>query len=288
LRIASAIIWSTLLGCLLSPAGHAQDTAQGPASSQPVAQESSDYSLETPEKRWEVGIGVGGLYGPDYRGSKSNRSYVAPIPYVVYRGPVLRTDRSGVQGDFLRTDTLELSASMAVSVTPDSDKNPLRQGMKPLDSTLEVGPAININLTGADFSQGFSLSVPVRAVIALGNSSPEYIGIVSAPSLLYQQSVPGGWRWGVRTGPVFASGKYHDYYYTVEPQYALPNRPAHDASSGYNSFNAQTTLSRRFNDYWFAFYLRYSNLQGTGFRDSPLVETEHNVMGGFAFSWVVF
>ncbi|WP_041521811.1 MipA/OmpV family protein [Gilvimarinus agarilyticus] len=243
---------------------------------------------QQPEKRWEAGIGVGGLYGPDYRGSESYRDYIAPIPYLVYRGPVFRTDGDGLRGDFLRTEALELTASMAVSVTPDSDKNELREGMEELGSTLEAGPAINVNLTGPDFSQGFSLSFPVRAVVALGDGSPEYIGMVTTPSLIYRQAINGGWKWTARTGPVFASGKYHDYYYTVKPEYALPERPAYEASSGYNGFNAQTALSRRFSDYWFAFYLRYSNLQGTNFRDSPLVETEHNVMGGFAISWVIF
>tara|TARA_R110000850_G_scaffold18604_22_gene57321 strand:+ start:1632 stop:2456 length:825 start_codon:yes stop_codon:yes gene_type:complete len=259
-----------------------------PVTDAPARAKKTTLIKQEPEKRWEAGIGVGGLYGPDYRGSESYRDYIAPIPYLVYRGPVFRTDGDGLRGDFLRTEALELTASMAVSVTPDSDKNELREGMEELGSTLEAGPAINVNLTGTDFSQGFSLSFPVRAVVALGDGSPEYIGLVTTPSLIYRQAIKGGWKWTARTGPVFASGKYHDYYYTVKPEYALPERPAYEASSGYNGFNAQTALSRRFSDYWFAFYLRYSNLQGTNFRDSPLVETEHNVMGGFAISWVIF
>lgn len=276
--------WVAVLGSCFVLATHAQTAPE--ATTKP--HRSAGLVKEEPEKRWEAGIGVGGLYGPDYRGSKSYRDYIAPIPYVVYRGPVFRTDGDGLQGDFLRTDALELTASMAVSVTPDSDKNELREGMEELGSTLEAGPAVKVNLTGPNFSQGFSLSLPLRAVIALGDGSPEYIGVVSTPSLVYKQSIKGGWKWTARTGPVFASGKYHDYYYTVKPEYALPDRPAYEASSGYNGFNAQAALSRRFSDYWFAFYLRYSNLQGTDFRDSPLVETEHNVMGGFAISWVIF
>ncbi|WP_020207577.1 MipA/OmpV family protein [Gilvimarinus chinensis] len=241
---------------------------------------------ETAEKRWELGIGVGGIYAPDYKGSKSYRDYVAPIPYVVYRGPVIRTDRDGVRGDFLRTNAYEFTASMAVSVTPDSDKNALREGMPELTSTLELGPAVNVNLSGEDFSQGLSLTLPVRAVVALGDGSPDYIGLVSAPSVVHRGSFKGGWKSTLRAGPVFASGKYHDYYYSVAPKYALPDRPEYNASSGYNGFNLQGALSRRFSDYWYAFYIRYSNIQGVNFDDSPLVETEHNVSGGFAISWV--
>ncbi|MDO3388640.1 MipA/OmpV family protein [Gilvimarinus sp. SDUM040013] len=238
------------------------------------------------EKRWEAGIGLGGLSAPDYKGSKSYRQYIAPIPYVVYRGPVIRTDRDGVRGDFWRTDRLELNASMALSVTPDTDKNELRQGMPELLSTLEVGPALNINLTGQHFSEGLALTVPIRAVFTVGDGAPEYIGFTSAPSLVYRLAHGDGWKWSMRAGPVFASGRYHDYYYSVKPAYANSERPEYEAGSGYNGFNGQLALSRRFSDYWYAFYVRYSNIQGAGFLDSPLIETEHNVTAGFAVSWV--
>ena len=248
----------------------------------------AETTVTQPEKRWELGIGVGGISAPDYRGSDTQRGYLAPIPYVVYRGPVFRTDRDGLRGDFMRTDRFELTASMAVSVTPDSDKNTLREGMPDLASTLEGGPAVNINLTGQSFQEGLSATVPVRAVFTVGQGSPEYIGVLSAPSLVYRQALAGGWKWNLRAGPVFASGRYHDYYYSVKPEYALPDRPAYEAGSGYNGFNTQFAVTRRKGQFWYAFYMRHSYLGGTDFLDSPLVETRHNLSGGFAVSWVIF
>ncbi|MBU2884536.1 MipA/OmpV family protein [Gilvimarinus agarilyticus] len=262
------------LFCLMSTLAVAQKTKEESASQQPDV------------KRWEVGVGLGGLTAPDYKGSKTYHEYIAPLPYVVYRGPVIRTDRDGVRGDFLRTDSIELNASMALSITPDSDKNALRLGMPELLSTLEVGPAVNINLTGEHFSDGLSLSIPLRAVFTVGDGSPDYIGITSTPSLIYRLDHGDGWRWTLRAGPVLASGKYHDYYYSVKPEYVTPERPEFNARSGYNGFNGQVSLSRRFSDYWYAFYFRYSNIQGADFVDSPLVETEHNAVAGFAVSWV--
>ncbi|MFZ1980807.1 MAG: hypothetical protein WAU61_05820, partial [Smithella sp.] len=35
---------------------------------------------------WELGVGLGLLQMPDYRGSDENRLYVLPYPYVIYRG----------------------------------------------------------------------------------------------------------------------------------------------------------------------------------------------------------
>ncbi|MFN3567272.1 MAG: hypothetical protein ACK4V1_14985, partial [Burkholderiaceae bacterium] len=34
---------------------------------------------------WEVGLGVAGLYLPDYRGADRARGYALPFPVVVYR-----------------------------------------------------------------------------------------------------------------------------------------------------------------------------------------------------------
>lgn len=262
----------------------------GTAIAQTEVTDSQETPAETtaePEKRWELGIGIGGISTPDYRGSKTNRTYIAPIPYVVYRGPIIRTDREGVRGDFLRTDRLEFTASVAVSITPDNDKNTLRKGMPELASTLEGGPALNINLTGDSFNDGFSATLPVRAVFTVGDGSPEYIGMVATPSLIYRQQLRGNWKLNLRAGPMFASGKHHNYYYSVAPEYALPERPAYDAESGYSGFNTQLALTRRHGSFWYAFYTRYSNLAGTGFLDSPLVETRHNFTGGFAISWVI-
>ncbi len=35
------------------------------------------------EKKWEIGVGVGAVSGPDYRGSDEYRKFISPIPYVV-------------------------------------------------------------------------------------------------------------------------------------------------------------------------------------------------------------
>ena len=46
---------------------------------------------------WELGGGATALHIPDYRGSEEIRNYVFPIPWVVYRGEILRADRDGVR-----------------------------------------------------------------------------------------------------------------------------------------------------------------------------------------------
>lgn len=240
-----------------------------------------------PGKTWSAGIGIGGVVGPDYRGSKSYRSYVAPVPYLVYRGHFLRADDEGVRGRFWASDVLEVNLSALATFTPDADKNELREGMRPLDSTVEIGPALDINLTGETLRRGLLLHLPARGVIAFGRRSPEYVGWQFEPHLMYRANW-FQWDWTLRGGPAFGSGGFHRYYYSVPIEHALPERPAYRASSGYSGINTQATVSRRMGSFWYGFYFRYNNLQGTRFTDSPLVETEHNVSGGMAVSWIIF
>ena len=44
---------------------------------------------------WELGLGAGVLRAPDYRGSANHTTYVAPIPYLIYRGRHVQVDREG-------------------------------------------------------------------------------------------------------------------------------------------------------------------------------------------------
>src|SRR4051812_7549245 len=44
---------------------------------------------------WELGLGGGGTYTPDYPGSDQNHLWAIPFPYAIYRGEFLHSDRRG-------------------------------------------------------------------------------------------------------------------------------------------------------------------------------------------------
>ena len=253
------------------------------------AQEDIQRTDQT-EKKWEAGIGVGAVYGPDYRGSDEYRSFISPIPYFVYRGKIIRSDREGVRGNFLRTDRYEFTLSASASITPETDKNTLREGMPELGSTLELGPSFNINLTGDNFAQGWHMQLPWRAVFAIGGDEPGYIGSVFAPQLVYRDTF-SDWTFSYRAGIAFADEDYHDYYYQVDRQYETAARYYFDASGGYSGWHNQFAFSRKFNhsntNTQLAFFIRYDNISGTDFSKSPLVLINHSYRGGIALIWVL-
>ena len=244
-----------------------------------------DTTLIPAAKTWELGVGIGAISAPDYRGSKERSNYVAPIPYIIYRGKYIQTDRDGVRSKLFEREKYELNLSLSASVTPDSDENKLREGMPELYSTLEFGPAFNINLTGETFQNGWFLQLPLRGVVAIGGGDMDYVGWVAHPQLVYRERL-GQWHFGFRTGIYYGSEDYHDYYYSVDPQYATANRPAFKADAGYSGWTNMAAFSRSLNDFRLAFFVRYDNLRGTRFEDSPLVETTDSITGGLAIIWV--
>lgn len=240
---------------------------------------------------WELGIGIAPMELPDYRGSDQSRGYVLPLPYIVYRGDVLKVDRSGIYGRLFESDRVKLDLSFDAGVPVNSRKNDARQGMPDLDPVFEVGPSLTVCLSSrCDGDRFLEFHLPIRAVFATNFSSVDSIGGTVQPHLNYdfRDIGPGGdWNAGIAAGPLYATERYHDYYYQVAPAYATPVRPAYDARGGYSGFRLTTTLSKRFDKMWFGAFVRYDDLSGAAFEDSPLVRIHRSVMAGFGIAWVL-
>jgi outer membrane scaffolding protein for murein synthesis (MipA/OmpV family) len=241
---------------------------------------------------WELGVGFTGLHLPDYRGANQSRDYVFPLPYAVYRGEVFRVDREGIRAIFFGTDRVELNVSVFGTPPVDSSKNTARQGMPDLDATLEVGPVLEVTLARdrkIDYNYRLQLRVPARAAFATDIVHWSYIGWVFYPHLeldLRPEFLGGRWNVGFSAGPLYATRKFNDYFYSVAPQFATPDRPAYQAPGGYSGWAGFATLSRRFNSVWVGAYLRYDTLGGATFESSPLVKRDYAVSGGFGIAWV--
>lgn len=235
---------------------------------------------------YEVGVGVSTLQFPAYRGSSQGASYLLPVPYLVVRSDHLSVDRGGVRGLLMdgRWATLDLSLNAAVPVR--SDDVPERIDMPNLDPVVEVGPSLELHLSDPDAPVRWQFKLPLRGVFSFGPEGLGHVGWSFHPRLAVDLTAPGGWNLSGSLGPLFADRRFHNYYYGVAPAYALPDRPAYDAEPGYSGTSAMLTVSRRFGRYWLGGFVRYDDLSGAAFLDSPLVTSDESWMGGFALAWV--
>lgn len=241
---------------------------------------------------WEFGVGPVGLYLPDYRGSDQGRSYVYPLPLVVYRGDRFRMDREGIRGIFFTSDRVELDVSLYATQPVNSEKNQARQGMPDLNATIEVGPVLGIVLARdreIDYTYRLRLRLPVRAVIATDFRQVHAEGWVTYPHLnldLRPEFLGGRWNVGFNAGPLFGTQKFHQYFYGVAPQYATPDRPAYEAHGGYSGTMFLASVSRHIGKVWVGAYVRYDLLNGATFEPSPLMRQNTALAGGIAIAWV--
>jgi outer membrane scaffolding protein for murein synthesis (MipA/OmpV family) len=241
---------------------------------------------------WELGIGVGALNTPPYRGSASEVGFALPFPYAIYRGDFLQVDREeGVRGELFESERLRFDLSLAGNVPVRDTDEGARSGMPGLDPLAEIGAEATVSLwRAAGRDHEFSFVVPFRLVYSVGDPLLAFQGLTLSPYLNYRirgEHEASLTRYNISIGPIFASNRYHEYFYEVTPEYATPRRPVYDAHGGYSGSRVTLSATRYFRDYTIGAFARYDSLDGAVFADSPLVETSDYFIFGVVFAWIL-
>lgn len=242
--------------------------------------------------KWEFGLGAGVINLPAYRGADGKVNYWIPVPYIAYRGDFLKMDEEGVRGQLYRGKRVHLDFSLAGNVPVPKDDRSARAGMAELDPIGEIGPSVEISL----FKDGerhiaweheLLLKLPVRAAISVGDPLLAHQGWVFSPYLSWEdvgETQAGLLRSSLAIGPLYASKKYHDYFYAVSPADVAPGREEYEASGGYSGKRITWTVSLNTHKWFLGAFARYDDLSGAVFEDSPLVERKNYFAVGLAVS----
>lgn len=237
---------------------------------------------------WELAGGGGVISLPYYRGAEENRVLPVPFIYPVYRGDVLRVDEEGIRGLFIESERVTLDVSADGTVPASDDDIDAREGMPDLDATFQIGPSLTIDLWARrPRAERLILTLPLRGVLAV-DTSPEYIGLAASPKLTYERDVRFAgryWRVGMTGGVELGSDKLHEYFYTVDPEFQTPTRPAFDAAGGYAGTRFTLSAQGRRGDNWIGAFIRYDNVDDAVFENSPLVSRSGNLSAGIVFAW---
>jgi len=234
----------------------------------------------------ELGVGVGAIHLPDYRGSSSSSTHVLPVPYIKYRGDRVRVD-NGIRAFFFESEDLALTLSSNLALVGDDDTSE-REGMDELDPLIEIGPALNYRFHKMQHGDLW-LDVLLRYAYTL-DSDFDHVGKVLEPRLSWRKPATrlGEWKLRLSISALFASQDYHEYFYSVDSDEATSSRPAYEANGGYSGFRSQFTYSKRIGKFWLGGFLRYDNLSNSKIDDSPLVTETDSWLGGVALVWVFY
>ncbi len=240
---------------------------------------------------WEFGLFNAAARLPHYRGSDEYKWYVLPLPYIIYRGDIIRADRESIRGIFYDSDYFETNISMNGN-PPVSSDNKAREGMSGLDAIFEVGPAIKWFVFGRHPMDSLYLRLALRAAYSLGfynGMNISYQGLRSGLNLIYfnQSSFEKfGLSYGLNAGIDFSNSQLHSYFYDVPREDVRPGRPYYKSGSGYSGFSLAGTLQKKLTDNLsLGFYSRWDNISGAVYDDSPLVKRDNNFIFGTALIW---
>ncbi|SDB63790.1 MipA/OmpV family protein [Belnapia rosea] len=238
----------------------------------------------------ELGVFGGGALLPDYPAAGQSHWRALALPWVIYRGELLKSDERGMRGRVYRDRDLELTINFNGALGTDSRDNRARQGMPDLDYLGEVGPSLRwVAWRDSARATRLTLEAPVRAVFSTDFSSTHFRGFVLAPEMAVERSGLGRPEARLRAGigPVFASGRLMDYWYRVGGSDVRPGRPAYDATGGYLGlrfqFSYRLPVTERIS---LTAGGRLENFSGATNAGSPLFRQEFNatVVGGLSFA----
>lgn len=223
-------------------------------------------------------------YTPDYPGSDQMHAHFLPLPWLAYRGKILRTDEPGsVAGRVINSSRFSLDVSAMGSFPVSSNDNRARDGMPDLDWMGEIGPKARLTLynwtnQATNHTARINLELPVRAVFSTDLSEVHYRGIITNPSIAYDNNRLLGGRVKLGIGPMFATEELPRYFYQVDPAYARADRPSYQASGGYMGVRTGLRMAVPVGDR--VTILGSGNLDmlnGAANDDSPLMKEKTNV-----------
>jgi MipA family protein len=238
----------------------------------------------------EAGVFGGGALLPNYPAAGQSHLRPVVLPWLIYRGDLLRSDDRGVRGHVYRSQDLEFTLNLSGALGSRSSENDARQGMPDLDYLGEIGPSLRwVAWRDGENRSRLVVETPVRAVFGTDLERIRFRGFVFAPEVALERADLGfrGARARIGFGPILASGLLMDYWYEVKAEYARPGRPAYDASGGYLGLRLQYSYRVPVTDRLsVTLGGRLENFSGATNEDSPLFRKAFNatLVGGVSFT----
>ncbi|HEU4373371.1 MAG TPA: MipA/OmpV family protein [Telluria sp.] len=237
---------------------------------------------------WEAGVGALAVSTPAYPGAADRSSRGLALPFLIYRGEVLRSDQSGIGARLLHTDRVEFDVGFAASLPARSESVAARAGMPNLGFLGEFGPRLKIFLANPTPASRLRLDLPLRAVMEFRGGVRRQ-GTTFEPRLVYETRENGSpWSYDASVAAVFGDSRINRYFYEVQPQYATPGRPVYNAGAGLVLMRVALSGSYKFNDDVRLFgFVRQESYAGAANRGSPLMKKTSGTSIGAGFAWTI-
>ncbi len=250
-----------------------------------IAHADSDKRADLP--LWELGVAAGVISQQAYPGANEQVRRTPVLPYVVYRGKVLRADDEGAGLRAVRTESFELDVSFAGSLSSGGKSLQAREGMQRLPTLVEFGPVARWFLNGRDATDRVSVELPLRGVFEARDLS-RHRGMSLEPELSLDRRGKGGWGYGLSAGLLVGDARLGSTYYAVAPGEVLPDRAAYQAKAGLIAWRLKGGVSRQLTpDVRLFAFGRVDSVAGAANRASPLVRQTTGASIGIGLTYTL-
>ena len=229
---------------------------------------------------WDVVVGLGAGYGPDYEGSDDYEFSPLPLLEITWRDRIYLSTHDGLGAYFYKGDQLSLKGGIGYDDGRDEGDNSHLRGLGNVDGAValnagleyELGPVTSFielekSLGGSD---GLQIEFGVETMIPLGGTKGKGgDDDFSGPALML--GISADW----------VDDNYAESYFGVNAtQSARSGLARYNAESGFKSVNFEAGFLYPFNEHWaLNTTIGYSQLLGDA-ADSPIVKDEGQFFGG--------
>ncbi len=255
--------------------------------SKALAQDEPDVE-GTNRPLWEAGVAGFALESPAYPGAADNVQKGLVLPWVVYRGPILRAGGGTFGARMVKTDNFEVDIGFAGSLSANSADVAVRSGMPDLGFLLEFGPRIKYTLARPSANSLVRLEAPLRGVFEL-QDGVHVQGMAFEPRITYDhRNLFAGVGVSSSFSLMYGDKKFNQYLYGVPAAYATAQRESYDAKAGLISPRFQLSLNHAITKDVRVFGLTRLDAAHLGVNSSsPLHVKNSGVTVGFGLVWTL-
>jgi outer membrane protein len=240
---------------------------------------------------FEWGLLIGHGLIPDYPASNEYKNLTIPIPYLNYRGEILKSDdQEGTRVEILSNKRFNLDFSFGGTFPTESEKNIARRGMPALDWTIEVGPRILYYLYREPSFGKFRITLPLRSSFSTDFQRLKQVGFLWAPGLELEKFdfINENMNLYLDAQVNYLSRGLASYFYQVEDQYTNGERGAWQARDGFWGWESSFGVKYEDEKKIFLFGARYSDFNGSVNSDSYLHRTDSSWSYLIGIGWILF
>jgi len=240
------------------------------------------------ETLWKLGAGIGNITANSYPGSDETETVTSPIPYLKIKTEWFDLDREGLHTNWFKDTKFRVDFTFDLGLPVESENNSLRTGMDDLDPVGLIGPMLIYQLEDSEHLK-WQLQLPLAYAYAFNDLDAQSIGWSINPRIYFNYLIKNSGYpidVSVSLGPVYNSGQFNQYYYTVEVADVMAGRDEYQSEEGNAGYRFNFSVTQRMDSYWLGFYLRYQNISDAVFVDSPLVSENDYWFVAIGASWL--